>query len=135
MLDWYQAHQSDIQGAFVHDYEKWIAWLAVVAMITFVVRGQLEILKTLFRHYMQGNYTIKRFSLQIVRFLGFALQAVHYWFVPTAAAPFFGFDPIFLQGFTGALGAASVIIGSLLGLIWGTGARREKRREARLAAA
>jgi hypothetical protein len=119
--------------AFVHDYEKWIAWLSVVAMLAFVVRGQWAIMKALFHHFVQGNYTIKRFSLQVVRFLGFALQAVHYWFVPTAAAPFFGYDPIFLQGFTGAIGAASVILGSLLGLIWGTAARRDKRREARSA--
>jgi hypothetical protein len=60
---------------------------------------------------------------------------VHYWLAPTAAAPFFGYDPIFLQGLTGAIGAASVIVGSLLGLLWGTEARREKRREARSAAA
>jgi hypothetical protein len=104
-------------------------------MIAFVVRGQWAILMALFRHFVQGHYTVKRFSLQVVRLLGFALQAVHYWFVPTAAAPFLGFDPIFLQGFTGALGAASVIIGSLLGLIWGTGARRRKLREARSARA
>jgi hypothetical protein len=53
----------------------------------------------------------------------------------TATTPFFGHDPIFLQGLTGAVGAAGVIIGSLLGLVWGTGARRDKRREARLAGA
>jgi hypothetical protein len=121
--------------AFVHDYQNWIAWLSVIAMVAFVVRGQWVILQALFRHFVQGNYTIKRFSLQVVRFLGFALQAIHYWFVPTTAATFLGFDPIFLQGFTGAVGAASVIIGSLLGLIWGSGARRDKRREARLATA
>jgi hypothetical protein len=120
---------------FVHDYEKWIAWLSVVAMIAFVVRGQWVILKALFWHFVQGNYTVKRFSLQVVRFLGFAFQAIHYWLAPTAAAPFLGYDPIFLQGFTGALGAAGVILGSLLGLIWGTGARRRKRRATRLAEA
>jgi len=65
---------------FVHDYEKWIAWLSVVAMIAFVVRGQWVIVKALFQHFVQGHYTIKRFSLQVVRFLGFAFQAVHYWF-------------------------------------------------------
>jgi hypothetical protein len=119
---------------FVHDYEKWIAWLSVIVMVAFVVRGQWVILMALFRHFMQGHYTVKRFSLQVVRFLGFALQAVHYWLAPTAAAPFFGYDPIFLQGLTGAIGAASVIIGSLLGLFWGTEARREKRREAKSAA-
>ena len=120
---------------FVHDYQNWIAWLSVVAMIAFVVRGQWVIVKALFHHFVQGHYTIKRFSLQVVRFLGFALQAIHYWFVPTTAAKFFGFDPIFLQGFTGAIGVAGVIIGSLLGLIWGTGARRQKRRATRPASA
>jgi hypothetical protein len=120
---------------FVHDYEKWIAWLSVVAMMAFVVRGQWVIVKALFRHFVQGNYTIKRFSLQVVRFLGFAFQAIHYWLAPTSAVPFLGYDPIFLQGFTGAIGTAGVIIGSLLGLIWGTGARRRKRRETRSASA
>jgi hypothetical protein len=121
--------------AFVRDYQNWIAWLSVVAMIAFVVRGQWVILVALFRHFVQGHYTVKRFSLQVVRFLGFGLQAIHYGFVPTAAAPFFGYDPIFLQGLTGAIGAACVIIGSLMGVIWGTGARRNKRRETRLAQA
>jgi len=120
---------------FVHDYQNWIAWLSVVAMVAFVVRGQWVTVKALFRHFLQGHYTIKRFSLQVVRFLGFALQAIHYWFVPTTTAKLFGYDPIFLQGFTGAIGAASVIIGSLLGLIWGTGARRRKRCETRSASA
>src|SRR5580704_6371609 len=120
---------------FVHDYEKWIAWLSVVAMMAFVVRGQWVIVKLLFRHFMLGNYTVKRFNLQVVRFLGFAFQAVHYGLAPSAAAPFFGYDPIFLQGFTGAVGAACVILGSLVGLVWGTEARRHKRRETRLAGA
>jgi hypothetical protein len=104
-------------------------------MVAFVVRGQWVIVVALFRHFVQGHYTIKRFSLQVVRFLGFAFQAIHYWYAPTTAAPFFGYDPIFLQGLTGALGAASIVIGSLLGLIWGTGARRRKRSEARSVAA
>jgi hypothetical protein len=121
--------------SFVHDYEKWIAWLSVVAMFAFVARGQWVIVKLLFRHFMQGNYTVKRFSLQVVRFLGFGFQAVHYWLAPSAAAPFFGYDPIFLQGFTGAIGAACVILGSLAGLVGGTEARRHKRRETRLAGA
>ena len=120
---------------FVHDYQNWIAWLAVVTMLVFVARGQWAIMKALFHHFMQGSYTVRRFSLQIVRFLGFALQAIHYWLVPTAAAPFLGLDPIFLQGFAGAVGAASVIIGSLLGLLLGTQARRQKKQEARIAAA
>jgi hypothetical protein len=117
--------------AFVHDYEQWIAWLSVITMIAFVVRGQWVILVALFRHYMQGHYTVRRLSLQLVRFLGFAFQALHYWRAPTTAAKFLGLDPIFLQGFTGALGAAGVIVGSILGVIWGTEARRHKRRLAR----
>ena len=36
---------------FVHDYQNWIAWLSVVAMIAFVVRGQWVIVKALFRHF------------------------------------------------------------------------------------
>lgn len=117
---------------FVDNYQNWIAWLAVITMVLYVARGQWATLKTLFHHYMQGNYTIKRFSLQSVRFVAFALQAVHYWYEPTTAARFLGFDPIFLQGFTGALGAGGVIIGSLVGLFFGTTARRDKRREQRM---
>src|SRR5580704_4523897 len=48
---------------FVHDYTNWIAWISVVAMVAFVVRGQWEIVKALFWHFLQGNYTIRRFSL------------------------------------------------------------------------
>ena len=118
---------------FVHDNQQWIAWLSVITMIAFVVRGQWVILAALFRHYMQGHYTVRRLSLQVVRFLGFAFQALHYWLAPTSAEKFFGLDPIFLQGFTGALGAGSVILGSVLGVIWGTEARRHKRRLARTA--
>ena len=123
--------ESTRTRVFVHDYQSWIAWLSVVTMIAFVVRGQWEIVKALFHHFIQGNYTIKRFSLQVVRFFGFTFQAIHYWLAPTKAAPFFGFDPIFLQGLTGAFGTACVIIGSLAGLVFGTQARRHKRKEIR----
>jgi hypothetical protein len=120
---------STVRG-LVHDYEKWIAWTSVVFMIVFVVRGQWVIAKALFRHFIQGNYTIKRFSLQVVRFFGFAFQAVHYWLVPTAAAPLFGYDPIFLQGLLGTLGVTGVLVGSIIGLIWGAEARRRKLAQA-----
>jgi hypothetical protein len=119
---------------FVQDYQNFIAYLAVITMIAYVARGQWVILKALFHHFMKGNYTIRRFSLQVVRFLAFALQAVHYGYEPSAAAPFFGYDPIFLQGLSGAIGAASVIIGSLIGLFFGTQARRDKRAELRMKA-
>jgi hypothetical protein len=124
--------ESERLRTFVHDYQQWIAWLSVVTMLAFVVCGQWVILVTLFHHYMHGHYTVKRLSLQFVRFLGFAFQALHYWLAPTTAAKFFGLDPIFLQGATGAVGAAGIIIGSILGVIWGTKARRHKRRLARV---
>ncbi|MFI5011516.1 MAG: hypothetical protein ACHQAY_04125 [Hyphomicrobiales bacterium] len=110
----------------VHDYEKWIAWISVGFMIVFVARGQWVIAKALFWHFLQGNYTVKRFSLQMARFFGFAFQALHYWLLPTAAAPLFGYDPIFLQGLIGTVGVTCVILGSIIGLVVGTGARRQK---------
>jgi hypothetical protein len=119
--------ESEAVRAFVHDWEKWIAWSAVVAMILFVAGGQREVATTLFLHFVRGNYSVRRFSLQVVRFFAFALQAVHYWFMPTRAAPFLGLDPIFLQGALGTLGVAMVLIGSIFGFIFGTKARHEKR--------
>lgn len=110
----------------VHDYEKWIAWTSVAIMLLFVVRGQWAVAKALFRHYLQGNYTIKRFSLQLVRFLGFSTQAIHYGFIPTAAPALFGYDPIFLQAFIGAIGVTGVILGSLIGFLFGSRARYRK---------
>jgi hypothetical protein len=122
--------ESETVRTFVHDWEKWIAWSSVALMLLFVVKGQREVAKTLFLHYLRGNYSIKRFSLQVVRFFGFALQAVHYWLVPTEAKPLFGFDPIFLQGALGTVGVAMVLIGSMFGFIWGTKARHQKQVEA-----
>jgi len=110
----------------VHDYEKWIAWVSVAGMLLYVVRGQWVVAKALFWHFLRGNYTIKRFSLQTVRFVGFVTQAVHYGFVPTAAVPLFGYDPIFLQAMMGAAGVACIILGSLIGYVWGSVARRRK---------
>jgi hypothetical protein len=112
---------------FVHDYEKWIAWISVGVMLLFVIRGQWAVAKALFRHYLQGNYTVKRFSLQMVRLLGFAAQAVHYGYRPTAAAPLFGYDPIFVQAVMGTLGVAGVILGSILGFILGSRARHHNK--------
>src|SRR6266567_1517462 len=127
--------ESDIVRAFVYDWEKWIAWSSVVVMILFVVKGQREVAKALFLHFVRGNYTVKRFSLQVVRFFGFALQAIAYWFVPSEAQPFLGFDPIFLQAALGTLGVSIVIVGSVLGFIWGTKARHRKEDEVRVAQA
>jgi hypothetical protein len=108
---------------FVEEYEKWIAYSSVAAMILFVVYGQRVAASTLFNHFVSGNYSIKRFSLQIARFLGFVFQAIHYGFV-------FGlYDPIFLQGLIGALGVFGVILWSVFGMIRGTAARRVHRMQ------
>jgi hypothetical protein len=113
--------------ALVHDYEKFIAWIAVGGMLLYMVRGQWTVAKALFRHFLHGNYTIKRFSLQFVRLIGFGGQAIHYWFVPTAAAPLFGYDPIFLQAVIGAIGVTGIMVSSLLGLIFSAAARLRGR--------
>jgi hypothetical protein len=114
---------------FVHDWEQLIAYASVAVMIAFVIWGQGVAAKELFRHYVQGHYTVKRFRLQVVRFFGFALQAAHYGLAPLIEdEPFAWRDPIFLQGTIGAIGAFSVLAWSILGMIKGTGARREKRR-------
>jgi len=110
---------SSTMHELVRDYEKWIAWTSVAVMLLFVVRGQWAVAKALFSHFMQGNYTVKRFSLQMVRLIGFATQAIHYGFVPTAAAPLFGYDPIFLQAVMGTIGVVGVIIGSVIGFVLG----------------
>lgn len=123
---------------FVEAHETWIVWFSVAVMVLFVVKGQFEVAKALFKHFILGNYTLKRFSLQIVRFLGFALQAVHYWYMPSAAKPIamlgMKIDPIFMQGAIGSLGVAVVLVGAVYGMARGTGARRAQKRAAREAA-
>lgn len=106
---------------FVEDHEKIIAYSSVAAMILFVIYGQRVAAKTLFQHFVSGHYSLKRFSSQIVRFFGFALQAIHYGFV-------FGWkDPIFLQGLIGAIGAFGVVLSAIFGLVRGASRRRERR--------
>ncbi len=106
---------------FVHDWESIIVWVTIGSMILFVVRGQWEVAKALFHHFLAGNYSIKRFSLQVVRFFGFFFQAVHYFFVPSnAPAVIWGtLDPIFVQGAIGTLGVSMVLIWALLGVVRG----------------
>ena len=125
--------EADGLRAFVQKWEMWIAWASVAAMILFVIKGQWAVAKSLFRHFLQGNYTLKRFSLQVVRFLGFFFQAIHYWFAPSNATPLFGIDPIFLQGALGVLGVGIVIILSIIGFIRGSGARHAKQHPLQLA--
>jgi hypothetical protein len=107
---------STLLRTFVHDWEKWITWSSVAGMLAFLIRGQLVVAKQLFLHFVRGNYSIKRFSLQLVRFLCLAPQAAHYWLAPSGAPPLFGLDPIFLTCLLGTLGVILVLIGSLLGM-------------------
>jgi hypothetical protein len=111
---------------FVENHEKTIAYSSVVAMIFFVIYGQRVAATTLFQHFVSGNYSLKRLSLQIVRFFGFALQAIHYGYV-------FGWkDPIFLQGLIGVIGVFGVVVSAIFGLVRGAARRRERRSEHRL---
>jgi hypothetical protein len=121
--------ESAIVRNFVRDHEKGIAAVAVLAMVAFVVRGQLVIAKELFRHFVDGNYTVKRFSLQAVRFLAFLFQSIHYWFNPTSAEKFLGLDPIFLQGALGVGGTFVVVAGAVVGFVRGSEARHRKRQQ------
>jgi hypothetical protein len=111
---------------FVENHEKTIAYSSVVAMIFFVIYGQRVAATTLFQHFVSGNYSLKRLSLQLVRFFGFALQAIHYGYV-------FGWkDPIFLQGLIGVIGVFGVVVSAIFGLVRGAARRRERRSEHRL---
>lgn len=112
---------------FVQVWEKSLSGSAIVAMIAFVIRGQLEVAKSLFRHYLQGNYTVKRLSLQGVRFAGFTLQAVHYACIPSGAPRFLWMDPIFMQGAIGAMGVTMVLGSAFWGWIRGRDARHNKQ--------
>jgi hypothetical protein len=106
---------------FVENHEKIISYSSVAAMILFVIYGQRVAAKTLFQHFVSGSYSFKRFSSQVVRLFGFTLQAIHYGYV-------FGWtDPIFLQGFIGAIGVFGVILWAIFGIVRGTSARRERR--------
>lgn len=113
---------------FVYDYEALIAWSSVIIMVVFVAKGQLAVMKALFKHFLLGNYTLKRFRLQVIRYFGFELQALHYWCVPSSAKQVLGFDPIYLQGTLGALGVFVIIVGAVAGFVRGTVARREHKR-------
>ena len=114
---------------FVHNWEQLVAYSSVAVMIAFVVWGQGVAAKELFLHYVHGHYTVKRFRLQVARFFGFALQAAHYGLAPLSEdKPFAWSDPIFLQGALGTVGAFSVLAWSIVGMIKGTPARRERRR-------
>src|SRR5262249_46689101 len=120
--------ESVMVRKFVHDYEKWIAYGSIAGMVLYVVKGQREVAKELFRHFVKGNYTLRRFRLQLARFLAFALQTFHYFLVPSKADPFLGLDPIFVNGALGTLGVVFVIVGSVVGWVKGKTARRDLPR-------
>src|SRR3989344_5841561 len=120
---------SPTMQRLVFVYEQWIVWSAIIAMFAHVIWGQRVAARTLFHHFVAGNYTTRRLRLQIVRFFAFLTQATHYWYVPSKAAPVFGLDPIFLQGAIALLGVAFVLMMALFGFIRGGEARREKKFE------
>ena len=96
--------------AAVTAYPTALGWLSVGIMGLFVIYGQGVTLLTIWNRSWSGHYQVRGFGLQIVRFAGFALQAVHYGLA-------FGVtDPIFVQSTLGALGAASIICAYLFGL-------------------
>jgi len=116
--------------AFVADYQNWISWFAVAAMLVFVIHGQIGLAKELFAHFIEGHYSVKRLNLQIVKFFAFLFQSIHYWYFPTVAPKFLGLDPIFLQGFITAA-PPHVMIGSIVGFVHGAEARLRRRRAAK----
>lgn len=123
-------------SAFIDAHETWIAWSSVVMMILFAIRGQRAVAVALFKHFLDGNYTVKRLSLQVVRFLYFVPQVIQYGLLPSDAKPltipFFGYsiglDPIFLNALIGALGVLIVLITAAVGYIQGSSLRREHKR-------
>jgi hypothetical protein len=117
---------------FVSAYQNWISWFAVLAMLVFVVHGQAGVAKELFTHFIEGNYSVKRLSLQIVKLFAFLFQSIHYWYYPTIAPKFLGLDPIFLQGFIGTCGGAVTVISSIAGFVHGAEARLRRRHDARV---
>jgi hypothetical protein len=122
--------ESVLVRNFVATYQNWISWVAVVAMLAYVVQGQLFIAKELFKRFIEGNYSVKRFSLQVVRLFAFMFQSIHYWHFPTVAPKFLSLDPVFLQGFMGTCGAVITVISSIVGFVHGAEARSRRRQEA-----
>jgi hypothetical protein len=114
----------------VRSNEAIVSWISILFMLFFVWKGQLSVLKSLFTHFLRGNYSVRRLKLQWVRFFGFAFQAMAYWLQPSSATPtVFGLDPILLQGLIGAAGVAVVLIGAGIGYLFGTEARHRKQHQ------
>jgi hypothetical protein len=120
--------ENEAVRSFVRDWEKTISWGSIAVMVLFVFFGQRAVARELFEHFVHGNYTLKRLSLQFVRLLGFLSQTVAYGLVPSKAQPLFGIiDPIFLQGLLGTLGVCFVLFCALAGYARGSGARRQRK--------
>ncbi len=125
--------QSPEVRGFVHDWEKWIAAASVITMLVFFFFGQLRVGLQLWRHFLGGNTTNKRLSIQFKRLLYFAPQAIFYGMVPSSADPislpflsFLGtFDPIFFNGVTGTLGVIFVLALAFFGKLLGAGNRTQ----------
>jgi len=123
---------SVLLQTFVTEFEKPIAWSSVVLMIVFMVRGQLSVARELFRHYLIGSESVKRFTLQIFRFFSFLPQALHYFLAPMAIGGAIAWNnAIAWQGLIGWLGVVWVLINSVVGFVRGHDRRRELRRERR----
>lgn len=118
---------------FVHDFEFIIAWSSVAIMIVFVAKGQLSVAVSLFKHFLAGNYTVKRVKLQWARLFGFVFQGIHYGYIGSGASPvtFWGFelDPIATQGWLGAGGVAFILILAGFGALVGSRARQHKKHD------
>ena len=120
---------------FIHDHEKWISYLSVATMLAFAIKGQGTVARTLFNHFLEGHYSVKRTSLQVDRFLCFAFQAIGYWYAPSKSDPIsifglFKVDVVFLNSVIGMIGVSVVLVFALLGFLRGTELRILKRYHA-----
>ncbi len=107
----------------VRKYEFYIVYASIIGMLLLLV-AQAGMARQLYQYYRYGGDTNKRFGVQIVRLAYFALQALHYYIVPSAADPvtlpvismlFGAVDPILFNAVTGTLGVTFVIVSALIG--------------------
>jgi hypothetical protein len=101
---------------FVADHGTVISWVIVITMVVFTIKGQWSLAVDLFRHFMAGDKTLKRFRSQLPRFLMLFLPIPYYWFVPSQAAPVMGQDPVLITQLSGASGTLVVLLFSIVGM-------------------
>ncbi len=117
----------------VREWERWIAAASVITMLLLLI-GQREVASQLYNHYLRGNRTNRRLTLQLERLLYFVPQVIHYWLLPSTAAPIripfthWQFDPILANGVIGTAGVTFVLVCALVGRIAGRSNRREQER-------